>query len=323
MSGCKKTLFSLLLLLPPIQAAATQQIILSTAVRSYNVGPGTYLDYSRPAFWGNIGAIPSDLGAFAKKSFSRESLPWLAAITASTLVLIEYDQKIYNGARRTGRKLSISSKDKTETFLKVKGVSLFRGPTDLGSALYFLGDGWVPMGLCAGMLGYGWAADDWRASRTGGQLTEGLLVTGISTQVLKRVTGRETPSAAHSPRGVWRFFPSFADFQAHRTRYDAFPSGHLATGVMAVTVLAENYPEKELIKPVGYALLAGLSFQMVNNGVHWASDYPLGIAIGYGVGKVVSGRGKTARKGEARSQLSFYPVIMPGGGYGAGAGYRF
>jgi len=72
----------------------------------------------------------------------------------------------------------------------------------------------------------------------------------------------------------------------------AFPSGHLATAMMTVTVLSENYPEYTLIRPIGYGLMTLLGFQMVNNGVHWASDYPLALAIGYGLGKVAVSHGR-------------------------------
>lgn len=30
----------------------------------------------------------------------------------------------------------------------------------------------------------------------------------------------------------------------------------------------------------------------MNNGVHWASDYPLGLALGYGLGKVAVSHGR-------------------------------
>jgi hypothetical protein len=266
------------------------------------------------------------MGLFVKESFKKENLPWLAAITASTLILIEYDQKIYDNTRKLGKKLGISSKDKTRTFLKIGGVSILRGPTDAGSAIYFLGDGWVNLGFFGGFETYGWLKGDWRARQTGHQLAEGLLVTGFTTQVIKRVTGRETPRAASAPRGVWRFFPSFKDFQAHRTRYDAVPSGHLATGMMTITVIAENYPEKKYVKPLGYALLGALSFQMVNNGVHWASDYPLALAIGYGIGKAIAVNGRTAARRstpQSASNLNFYPYLSPNGAIGGGLAYRF
>ena len=35
-----------------------------------------------------------------------------------------------------------------------------------------------------------------------------------------------------------------------------------------MTVIAENYPGSKIVKPIGYPLLAILSFEMVYNGVH-------------------------------------------------------
>jgi hypothetical protein len=313
------------LLLPFLCATALQAQDASS--RTYTLKDGSTLTYSRPGFWRGMGSIPSDLGVLAKDSFRAENLPWLAAIGASTLILIEYDQKLYNNARRVGKKLNISTEDKTRTYLKAGGVSLFRGPSDLGSSLYFLGDGWISIGLFGYFKTAGWLKDDWRASQTGNQLAEGLIATGLVTALMKNITGRETPSAASGDGGVWRMFPGLKEYTAHRTRYDAFPSGHLATGVMSVTVISENYPDNKYVKPIGYALLAGLSFQMMNNGVHWASDYPLGIAVGYGMGKAIAAHGRTAArrtgpKTEAAA-LSFAPYLSPDGGVGAGLAYKF
>lgn len=294
--------------------------------RAYKLKDGSTLTYAKPGLWRTIGSGPSDWGLFVRQSFEKEKLPWLAAIGASTLLLIKYDQEIYEETRRVGKRLNISSVDKTKTYLKVGGVSVFRGPSDLGSAFYFIGDGWVNIGLFGFFETYGWLKEDWRALQTGHQLAEGLLVTGFTTQVMKRVTGRETPRAATADRGVWRMFPSFKDFQAHRTRYDAFPSGHVATCMMTLTVIAENYPDKKYIKPVGYGLIGALSFQMINNGVHWASDYPLGLAVGYAVGKAIATSGKTAAKrspAAAAQAIRFAPYLSPEGGVGAAMTYRF
>ncbi|OGR68043.1 MAG: hypothetical protein A2081_02765 [Elusimicrobia bacterium GWC2_61_19] len=319
-----KNLFASLLLLFVLCVPVLQAQEASS--RIYTLKDGSTMTYARPGLWRTIGAGPSDWGLFVKESFKKESLPWLAAIGASTLILIEYDQKIYDNTQRLGKKLNISREDKTKTYLKIGGVSIFRGPSDLGSAMYFLGDGWVNLGLFGYFETYGLVKKDWRAAQTGHQLAEGLLVTGFTTQVMKRMTGRETPRAATAPRGVWRMFPSFKDFQAHRTRYDAFPSGHLATCMMTVTVIAENYPEKKYVKPVGYALVGALSFQMVNNGVHWASDYPLGLAVGYGIGKAIASGGRTAARltgPVTASAVRFAPYLSPDGAVGAGMTYRF
>lgn len=284
------------------------------------------LFYTRPGLWKTIADGPGDWWAFAKKSVAKESLPWLGAIGASTYILVRYDQKIYDNTRRFGKHMRISTRDKTRPYLKISGVPILRGPTDAGSAMYFLGDGWINIGLFGYFELSGWLKDDWRALKTGHQLMEGLLVTGFTTQVMKRITGRETPLAAHSPRGVWRPFVGFEEFQAHRTRYDAFPSGHLATGVMTVTVIAGNYPEKKLVKPVGYTLLGLLSFQMVNNGVHWISDYPLGIAVGYTIGKVITDRQRERVRGTAaaaRPSLNLGLLPLPDGSVGPSLTYRF
>ncbi len=297
-----------------------------TSSRTYTLKDGS-LTYAKPGFWRTMGAAPSDIGGFVTEGFKKENLPWLAAIGASTIILIEYDQKLYNNARHAGKNLNISSKDKTKTYIKLGGVSLLRGPSDLGSALYFVGDGWINIGLFGYFKTRGWVKDDWRASQTGNQLAEGLIATGLITEVLKNITGRETPSSATAPRGVWRMFPGVKNYIANRTRYDAFPSGHLATGVMTVTIMAENYPDNQYIKPVGYTLLGGLCFQMMNNGVHWASDYPLGIAIGYGLGKVIASGGRTSARRSFTAAtppaVSFAPYLSPEGASGASLKYRF
>ncbi|MDP2864704.1 MAG: phosphatase PAP2 family protein [Elusimicrobiota bacterium] len=314
------------LFLPALLFCSASLPAQEVSSRTYTKKDGSTLSYQKPGLWRTIGSGPSDWGLFVKQSFTKENLPWLGAIGASTALLIHYDEKIYSAAKRTGRKFSISRKDKTKTYLKIGGVSVFRGPSDLGSAMYFLGDGWINIGLFGYFETYGWLKDDWRAAQTGHQLIEGLLVTGFTTQVIKRVTGRETPRAASAKRGVWRMFPSFKEYQAHRSRYDAVPSGHMATGMMTITVIAENYPDNKYVKPVGYALLTALGFQMVNNGVHWASDYPLGLAVGYGIGKAIAAGGKTAvkRSGPAApAALNFAPYLSPEGAVGASLSYKF
>jgi membrane-associated phospholipid phosphatase len=119
---------------------------------------------------------------------------------------------------------------------------------------------------------------------------------GVTTQILKRFTGRESPSAATTINGVWRPSPSFKSYQNNTSAFDAFPSGHLATMMATVTVLAQNYPEKKWIKPVGYSVMGLTAWAMVNAKVHWISDYPLAIAIGYLAGKVTTMRHKVRVK---------------------------
>jgi membrane-associated phospholipid phosphatase len=117
---------------------------------------------------------------------------------------------------------------------------------------------------------------------------------------MKRIAGREVPFASTKDGGEWRPFPSFPEFNTNKTRYDAFPSGHIATMMATVVVLGDNYPEKRWIYPVGYGIIGLVSLSMLNNGVHWASDYPLGLAIGYVFGKVTVRMNRIIRQTERK-----------------------
>jgi hypothetical protein len=48
-----------------------------------------------------------------------------------------------------------------------------------------------------------------------------------------------------------------------------------------VTTLYLNYPDKKWIKPLGYTIMGLSSLVMINTDVHWTSDYPLALALGY------------------------------------------
>jgi hypothetical protein len=275
--------------------------------------------YNKPSLLEPLKTIPHNLSGFLHESFSKESLgPW-AVIAASTTLLYIYDRQISNETKRFGRKLNIGNQDHTKSMIKVFGVSLFRGPTDIGSAFYFLGDGWITIASATTFLAVGNFSNNYRALQTGSQLFSGLLVTGIITQVIKRSTGRESPIGATTERGQWRPFPSWKKYQSHISAYDAFPSGHLATAMMGVTVVAENYNEYTFIRPVGYTLVSLLAFQMVNNNVHWASDYPLGLAIGYLVGKISSQNGRAKISSgviESKTTYDLAPTVNPQGQLG-------
>ena len=47
---------------------------------------------------------------------------------------------------------------------------------------------------------------------------------------------------------------------------------------------------------------------MVNNGVHWASDYPLGIAMGYVFGKASAKLGRPKEKNKTADETAWQIV---------------
>jgi membrane-associated phospholipid phosphatase len=288
--------------------ALSYELIKTSDTHIYRFSDGRILTYKKSSFLKDFSQSPKDFSLFIKNSFAKENLKNLGYITASTLVLIKYDREIYEETQRFGRRMNISNKDKTKTFISFNGTSIFRGPTDLGSAMYFIGDGWVSILLFGSFKTYGILENDLRASKTANQIAEGLFITGFTTQFLKWSFGREMPNSAEiDTTGKWRGFSK--DYIKHRRRYDAFPSGHLATGAMCLSVISYNYPEKKYIKPLGYSLLTLLSFQMINNGVHWASDYPLGFAIGWGIGRAIASRNQINKGIENKSSIEIYPYF--------------
>ena len=74
-----------------------------------------------------------------------------------------------------------------------------------------------------------------------------------------------------------------------------------------LTIITQNYPEYPIIKPVGYTLMTLLAIQMMNNGVHWASDYPLSIAMGYYLGKIAVDGGRKALENTGYINYKIHP----------------
>ncbi len=245
--------------------------------------------YKEPRYLEVITEIPKSIGNTFLQAFDRDSLwPWVA-IAATTVYTYDQDENMLLDVQREGRRLGIGNAENTKTFLEVGGLPIFRGPTDTGSALYYLGDGWVHGAISFGLIAYGESTNSVRPLATGLQLAHGMIISTLFSQAIKRSTGRESPSERTRERGTWRPFPSIAAYQADTPTYDAFPSGHVMTATVTATVLYHNYPEyRYLTVPVSALWVTLLGLQMMNNGVHWASDYPLGIGMGVFFGNMVS-----------------------------------
>lgn len=230
--------------------------------------------------------IPETSRLTLSTSFSKESIPYWGGIIASSALLYRYDEEIYKELQKKGRDWRIGNQDNTRAVVSISGQEIVRLPSDTGSFLYFLGDGWMHAGVGGAFLGVGNLNGDTRACNTGMMIWHGMVVSTIFNQALKRSFGRESPEVSTHKRGNWRPFPSFNDYNNKTASYDAMPSGHVMTATLTFTIISERYPEfNKYTYPLGGIWLSALMFGMVNNGVHWASDYPLGIAMGYVIGK--------------------------------------
>jgi membrane-associated phospholipid phosphatase len=258
--------------------------------------PAEKIVFTKPNLFKSLGKIPDDMWYMAKAPFKKDNIVGVGAVVGSSILLVALDQKISNGVRNISDKIALNPEENYDVPFAPGGVRIIKVPQNLNSLFYQFGEGGTSMLLAGGLWIYGKAKHDYRATSTASDLTETFVAMGVTTQILKRITGRQSPSAATTNGGLWRPFPAFKNYQQNTSSYDAFPSGHLATMMATVTVLAYNYPEKKWVKPVGYSVMGLTAWAMINAKVHWIGDYPLAIAIGYLAGKVTTMRHKNSIK---------------------------
>ena len=265
----------------------------------YTIDDSTQYVYSRPKLFSFIPKGFVDIYKMPKQLWKKETIVPALGIAASTAILITFDGKIYDGVRQFSDHIGLSPDNNTINLTGNKALA-FNVPTDLSSGLYYIGDGITEIGIAGGFWAYGLVTKDVRAIRTASELAEGMVAVGVTVQVLKHLTMRETPERRSEgyPNGKWSWMNmrdplgSLKQYASSVPTYDAYPSGHLITAMMTTTVIAKNYPEKKWIRPVGYTLMTLCGFQMINNGVHWASDYPLAIGLGYAFGNMIVNQGR-------------------------------
>jgi len=250
--------------------------------------------YAKPKPFAFITNVPADVWGITKSPFQKGGWKGFLAVTVSSAVLIHYDQALLEGAMHMGRQIDLQPETSYKTLINVgsksNGIKIFKVPQNLNSALYTLGEGWIGVAIGGGFWLQGRLGQNNRSLQTASDLMEGFLSTAVVTEAVKHITGRESPFMRTEPGGKWRPFPSLGGYQQNTPFYDAFPSGHLATMMTTVCILADDYPEMKWIKPLGYTLIGLTGFAMMNTEVHWAGDYPLALAIGWLNGKIITGR---------------------------------
>lgn len=272
--------------------------------------PFAFADEEKLEFKKIITEIPSTSKIGLKQSFSKEAIPAWGAIAASTGVLYYYDEEIYSDIQRKGRNWGIGNKDNTRSAVSISGQEIVRLPSDTGSFLYFLGDGWMHASIGGAFIGAGQIQGNNYNYNTGIMLWHGMIVSTIFNQTLKRSFGRESPEVSTHNRGNTKPFPSFSEYNTRTASYDAMPSGHVMTLTMTFTVIAERYPEySNYTYTIGGLAASALMFQMVNNGVHWASDYPLGIGMGYVFGKAATQMVKKPSKDSKANEETAWRIL--------------
>ena len=238
--------------------------------------------------------IPKDEELFSNNLIRKENIPTYIGLALLTGGLSRMDD--------AGWKFNRSLYDNSGFYHSASNITVFMG----NGEFHF---------MLAGMFAsYGLIEHDNTAIKTASNIAEAVLAAGFFVQVLKRITGRESPAATDKTLGSWQFFPSLKEYQNHQPKYYSFPSGHLASATATMIVIANNYPNVKWIKPVGYTLLGILGFSLVSQGMHWYSDLPLGFFIGYSFGNIIAPEVSKLNESNS-SENSSSVMLIPSFGY--------
>jgi membrane-associated phospholipid phosphatase len=167
--------------------------------------------------------------------------------------------------------------------------------TDAGS---FVGDPYLHIGVAAALYGAGAIADQPRLMRIGAELGEALLLSDVTTVLLKDSIGRGRPQTGDS-------HSSFRPFQ-FKNNYDSLPSMHTGSSFALAHVLASE-TESVPLKILCYAGASFVGFSRLYQEKHWTSDVILAAAIGELAGNAV-----TRYRAQTPGQLTLAPSLNNG-----------
>ncbi len=236
--------------------------------------------------------LPGDWYRWSKKAFTTDNIPLIAALGVMTAGMVVTDYELWQPAKK--------SYERSQTV------------RDISDAFVGVGDGKFQFGLAIGFGLYGVIFSDSKALRTASQVTEVILACGGVVQLLKHLTGRESPVVATTRTGAWALLPNQIEYHKHVPHYDAFPSGHIATAMATMIVISENYPEQKWIRYIGYPAVALVGVGLTTTSIHWVSDFPLGIALGYSFGMLIAHQFDTPQESTASSSTS--SILTPTAG---------
>ena len=201
--------------------------------------------YSRPRPFTFVTNLPFDVRDYCKSTFRKEQLPNWGMMLVATAALVAIDQPLLDQSMVLANRMGITHDNRQEPIIdkvfKLGSVNVpiqLNVPYNAATALYYIGDGVTHFSIAGAFWITGLIRNDYRALQTSSQLMEGILASGFAVQVLKHVTGRQSPYASTAPGGLWRLFPNQIEYAKHVPNYDAFHSGHIATAMVTTTAMA-------------------------------------------------------------------------------------
>lgn len=226
------------------------------------------LAQSVPPPGANDSAAISNLKS-AEPIVSRRDLEMLGGAVFATAAVAPFDHCIQHNIRTEDLRTSASLVHVANALAFTGGP----GPFVLGGALYLAGEGTGSRSVAS----------------LGLTTTEATVVAAALNGLIKGFAGRALPNAKSAEPGEFSFGRGFHDGNG---AFVSFPSGHTAASFATATVMVEeaaiwNPQSRHIVAPIAYATATLVAVSRLYQNVHWASDLPIGAAIGIWSGRTV------------------------------------
>ncbi|HKW10474.1 MAG TPA: phosphatase PAP2 family protein [Gemmatimonadaceae bacterium] len=200
---------------------------------------------------------------------TRRGIAFAGAAVVATGLLAPFDHPI----QRTMQAEDLQDNKALHRTASAFGFSGGPGPFIAAGALYL----------------FGRATSSQRFASLGVHLTEGIVLAAGLNGIVKGVSGRALPNAKSGEPGDFSFGRGFHDGNGS---FVSFPSGHTAASFAAAAVLTDEVSSCDcsatrIVGPLAYSTATLVALSRLYQNVHWASDLPLGAAIGVLSGKTV------------------------------------
>ncbi len=217
----------------------------------------------------------------------------LGIIAGATGLLMTQDKNLH----------TLAAKTKSQNMNTILEAGQFYG--SINSAILF------PSGFYLGGL----LSGNKEIRTTGRILFESLLISGLTVQIIKIVSGRARP---YNDKGPYYYNSFNLD-----NDYNSFPSGHTVIAFTISSVLAARI--KNTYASIGlYTLASFTAFQRIYSENHWFSDTFLAAAIGAIVGNSLVSLNDTTKPGnDDKVKISLAPNFSQQHGIGFSIGLRF
>lgn len=156
----------------------------------YRVSNTERFIYTKTKFSDLYKKIPTNIWSTAKDMVSSSVYPYSIAAVGATAALVPADPFLTRNARSLGIQMGF---EYDHSYKKLGPLEII--PSNINTTLYFLGNGTAVMLMGAGFATYGFIAKDYRAQSVSTQLVQSIIVSGVFSQTLKRITGEKVLSS--------------------------------------------------------------------------------------------------------------------------------